>query len=268
MKGDSMNNTMKRYMTMSGPPSRTDADLEDTRPPTALPDRFRAVRFEDADDTLPPTSNLPMPNQDEIVTPPPFSRQPFGTEVTPPPRRASNLLRFLVALALILSLISLALNIVLILALLNVRQVAVEGVDTALNSLDNLGEDGFHYEYEFNQDFPISTDIPVQQEMIFPFEGDFPINTTVEVPINAGVLGTFVVEVPIDTSIYVSTQVPVSINETFHVSTSVPISMTIPIDVQLDDPAIQSTLDGLRQWLTELRQAFAADLVPALPFGR
>jgi hypothetical protein len=209
-----------------------------------------------------------MPNQDEIVTPPPLPAQPFEMEPAPSPRRAVNLFRTLAALALILSLISIALNAVLIYAMLNIQQVAVNGLDTALDSLGDLGENGFHYEYEFDQDFPISTDIPFQQEMIFPFEGDFPINTTVEVPINAGVLGSFVVEVPIDTSVYVSTEVPVSINETFHVSTSVPVSMTIPIDVQADDPAIQSTIDGVRQWLIELRQAFAADLIPFLPFGR
>jgi hypothetical protein len=273
MKGDSMNNATDHNQTTLGPSSQTDVHSEDTQPPTPLPDRPPAARFQRAqfqanDETLPPTSDLPLPNQDEIVTPPPLPTPPFETESPPPPRRASNLLRFLVALALIFSLISLALNALLIYALLNVRQTAAAGLDTAVNSLDDLGEGGFHYEYEFNQDFPIKTDIPVRQEMNFPFEGEFPINTTVEVPINAGVLGSFVVEVPIDTSVYVNTQVPISISETFHVSTSVPVSMTIPIDVQADDPVIQGAIDGLRQWLIELRQSFALDLIPALPFGK
>jgi hypothetical protein len=268
MKGDSMNDAADQNQTTLGPSSRADLHEQETQPPTPLPDRFQAARFQADDEALPPTSDLPLPNQDEIVTPPPLPTQPVRTESTPPPQGASGRLRLLVTLALIFSLISLALNAVLIYALLDVRQTAVSGLDTALNSLDDLGEGGFHYEYEFNQDFPIETDIPVRQEMNFPFEGEFPINTTVEVPINAGVLGSFVVEVPIDTSVYVNTQVPISISETFHVSTSVPVSMTIPIDVQADDPVIQGAIDSLRQWLIELRDSFTLDLIPALSSGR
>ena len=86
-----------------------------------------------------------------------------------------------------------------------------------------------------------------------------------EVPINAGVLGTFVVEVPIDTSVYVSTEIPISVDQTFNISTTIPVSMTIPIDVQPDDPAIQDLLSQARQWLVRIRDSFG--VVIKLPFG-
>jgi hypothetical protein len=44
--------------------------------------------------------------------------------------------------------------------------------------------------------------------------------------------------------------------------------MSIPIDVQADDPVIQGTIDSLRQWLIELRDSFTLDLMPALSLGR
>jgi hypothetical protein len=161
-----------------------------------------------------------------------------------------------VSLCLLISLTSLALNGFLIYRLLDARQTALEGLDAAIAALDSFGGDGFHYEYAFEREIPITTDVPIQQDLIFPFEGDFPINTTVEVPIEAGVLGTFLIEVPIDTSVYVNTAVPIHVDQAFHVSTTIPVSMTIPIDIQPEDPAIQELVGGVREWLMRLRQSF------------
>jgi hypothetical protein len=210
-----------------------------------------------------PTTSIP--NQEEIPTPPriPIPPPSVGTEPIER-RRPSGILGFLVGLALLLSLASLVLNILMIYGLLNVREAAIGGLDTALDALLNLGDQGFQYEYQFEQTIPVSANIPISQTMIFPFKGNFPINTTVQVPIDAGVLGSFVIDVPINTSVYVETEVPIQIDQNFEVSTTIPVSMTIPIDIQADDPAIQEIVSGVRQWLTELRQTFDINILPGL----
>lgn len=157
-------------------------------------------------------------------------------------------------LALIISLLSLALGAYMVYSLLGLRQTAAEGLDAALSALDDLSTQGYEYEFSIDQDIPIAADIPIRQEMSFPFEGTFPINTTVEVPIRTGLLGTFMVEVPIDTSVEVKTSIPIRVDESFHIETTVPVSMTVPIEIGPDDPQFQELLQGIRQWLEQLRE--------------
>jgi hypothetical protein len=208
--------------------------------------------------------NPPEWYQDQIRTPQPLAMPPDSGQRAPRRQRPSCLFGFLLGLSLIVGLVSLALNAFLLYALLDVRQAAMDGLDAGLNSLEKLEGEGFHYEYSFHDTLPVAVEIPVQQEMNFPFKGNFPINTTIQVPINAGVLGTFVIDVPIDTNVPVDVEVPIQISQTVAISTSIPLSMTVPIDVTADDPAIQSFIDGLRQWLLELRQSFDVDILAPL----
>ncbi len=192
--------------------------------------------------------------QDRIPTPVPLEapQNDFG----PSRPRASWAMRLVVGLCLLLSLASLALNAILIQNLLSVQQTFVDEVDQAIAALDNVSGELFSYEYRFQQTIPFEGDIPFQQDLVIPFQGTVPIKTTVRVPINAGILGTFVVDVPIDTEFPVDIKVPVHVDQTFHVETEVPVDMTIPISISADDPAIQQLLDGVRQWLVDLRESF------------
>lgn len=205
--------------------------------------------------------------QDQIRTPQPLAVPPAGPGQAPRRQRPSCLFSFLLGLSLIVGLVSLALNVFLLYSLLNVRQAAMDGLDVALTSLESLEGEGFHYEYRYNDTLPVAVEIPVQQQMVIPFQGNFPINTTVKVPINAGVLGTFVLDVPIDTSVPVDVEVPVQISQTVAISTSLPLSLTVPIDVTAEDPAIQGFIDGLRQWLLELRESFEVNILSPLLGG-
>lgn len=199
--------------------------------------------------------------QDQIRTPQPLTPPPAGGGQAPRRQRPSCLFGFLLGLSLVVGLVSLALNGFLLYSLLNVRQAAMNGLDVALDSLENLEGEGFHYEYRYNDSLPVAVEIPVQQQMVIPFQGNFPINTTVQVPINAGVLGTFVLDVPIDTSVPVDVEIPVQISQTVAISTNLPLSLTVPIDVTAEDPAIQGFINGLRQWLLELRESFDVDIL-------
>lgn len=259
-----MNDTQENAGQPTEPLPSTDPDTEETLPPTPVPEEVRARQAAASE----PGDRSSGWHQDEIRTPPPLRMPPAATAEPPRRQRPSCLLGFLVGLSLIVGLVSLALSVFLFYSLFNVRQAAISGLDLALDSLENLESQGFHYEYQFSDTLPVQVEIPVQQEMVIPFQGDFPINTTVRVPIDAGVLGTFVLDVPIDTNVPIDVEVPVQISQTVAISTSIPVSMAVPIDVTAEDPAIQGFLDGLRQWLLELRQSFGADAVLPLLGGQ
>jgi hypothetical protein len=192
-------------------------------------------------------------SEDTIATPPPLPR---ASSVEQSTRRAPAALWALVIVSLLISLCSLALNGVLIYRLLAVRQTVVAGLDAAIGALDGLAAQGFRYDYHIDRVIPFSGDIPFKQEMNFPFEGNIPINTTVKVPIDAGLLGTFEVNVPINTTVRIKTSVPVRVDETFHISTEVPVDLTIPIEIQPNDPAIQGLIGPVRALLLELKEPF------------
>jgi hypothetical protein len=253
-----MNNTED---TQTGPPP-WDNDQNDTQPSMTIPAEIRAEFAEREQQATPPDvlryrshdeETLTL-QQDEISTPPPAAMAPGMAREAPPPR-SSAAMRLAVGLCLILSIASLLVNGLLVFGLLNARSVVVEGLDTALEALDNSDGKGFHYDFKFEQEVPFSGDIPFKQDLVFPFEGDIPIDTTVEVPLKIGAQ-SFVVRVPINTSIYIDTAVPISIDQTFHVSTSIPVSMTIPVDIKPDDPMIQDLLGNVREWLVRLRKTF------------
>lgn len=252
-----MSDSSERFRKRRPPHSQADATQDDTWPSTPVPNEIRSGRQPTGVGRASPAPGRggQASEQDAIKTPSPLSPPPMGNSMQPPARGTSPFLRFLVGLALVLSVASLALNGYLIYAFMSVRQTAVEMLDSAILGLENVVEEGLYYEYQFEQSFPIAAKVPIQEEMVFPFAGNFPINTTVKVPIDAGVLGTFTLDVPINTSVYVETEVPVTIEETFEVSTTIPVSMTIPIDLDADDPAIQAFLDKIRQWLLDMRRS-------------
>jgi hypothetical protein len=206
--------------------------------------------------------------EEEIITPLPQVYAPVAMDATPTRPaggRRPGLLGVLTGLALVLSIASLALSLLVIYSLSNVQRAAVQGLDEAISALDNLQGEGFQYDYRFEKTIPVSSSIPIHEEMVIPFSGDFPINTVVQVPIKAGMLGTFVIDVPINTSVQVDTEVPIVVDQTFEISTSIPVSMVIPIDIQPDDPGVQAGLMNLRAWLADLRESLAGGLRLPIP---
>jgi hypothetical protein len=193
--------------------------------------------------------------QDRIPTPVPLDAPGERGETRSGRGRSSCAQWAALGLCLLISLASLALNVVLITNLLAVRQTFSVTVDQAIASLDTMELNGFRYEYHLQQTIPFSGDIPFQQDMVFPFQGNVPINTTVRVPIDAGILGKFTIDVPINTSIPIDIEVPIHVDQTFHVETEIPIDMIVPIEISPDDPAVQKLIDGLREWLIALRES-------------
>jgi hypothetical protein len=193
--------------------------------------------------------------EDEIDTPPPMPLPAELMGAEPTRRDASCGLRAVIGFCLVISLLSLALNAFLIYKLMDVQRKATAGLNEAIAALEDVGKNGFQYEFRFENTIPFSGDIPFKQDIVFPFEGEIPFNTTVRVPIDVGLIKTEV-EVPVDTSVYVNTSVPIHVDETIHVDTEIPVSLTIPIDIAPDDPAIQQLVNPVREWLLELIELF------------
>jgi hypothetical protein len=193
--------------------------------------------------------------EDEIDTPPPMPLQAEVSHGEPGRGGVSCGLRAGIGFCLVISLLSLALNGFLIYKLMDVQRKATAGLNEAIAALEDVGKNGFQYEFHFDNTIPFSGDIPFKQDIVFPFEGEIPFNTTVRVPIDVGLIKTEV-EVPVDTSVYVNTSVPIHVDETIHVDTEIPVSLTIPIDIEPGDPAIQRLVDPIREWLLELMELF------------
>ncbi len=202
-----------------------------------------------------PARNEAAWREDEIDTPPPMPLPAELRDAEPGRRGASGGLRAVVGFCLVISLLSLALNAFLIYKLMDVQRKATAGLNEAIAALEDVGKNGFQYEFRFENTIPFSGDIPFKQDIVFPFEGEIPFNTTVRVPIDVGLIKTEV-EVPVDTSVYVNTSVPIHVDETIHVDTEIPVSLTIPIDIAPDDPAIQQLVNPIRDWLLELIELF------------
>lgn len=242
-------------------PRPEEMDRAETVPPAHVPAQPRGEYKAAALPPVPGDAEWP-PSSRNLAPPPRMS------EARPSNRRSSPMLGCLTSLALLLALLSLALNVYLLYVLSSAQQAAVDNIDAAILALEDLSGTGFHYEYQFNQDIPVVADIPIEQEMIVPFEGNLPINTTIQIPIDAGLLGTFAIDVPIDTNVYVNTEVPLHIDQTFTLNTSIPISMTMPIDIGTGDAQIEGVLDQVQLWLIGVRDSLSHALIPVwLPIG-
>ncbi len=144
-----------------------------------------------------------------------------------------------------LTLLSLALNGAVILALLQARQIGLDALAEARSTSTELGDMTFSYTLAVDQEIPIATSIPFDEQVIVPIHTTIPIDTIVTVPINAGILGTFDIDVPIHTIVPINLEVSVPISETVDIATTVPLVVEVPIEIPLAETGLTSYLDDL-----------------------
>ncbi|MFQ5611326.1 MAG: hypothetical protein ACE5H9_04245 [Anaerolineae bacterium] len=155
----------------------------------------------------------------------------------------------------ILVLISLALNIVLLVALNQARRVLIDGLVQVEAGLANMSDDVIRYEFEIDQTIPINTDVPFNRTLEVPLKTNFPIHQVFEVPVNTP-LGVVNLEIPLDTEIPVDLVVPITIDETINIETEVPLELSIPLEIDIAQTPLagylleaQSSLRGFREGL-------------------
>jgi hypothetical protein len=155
--------------------------------------------------------------------------------------------------ALGLALVSLALNGILLVALLQRQAFARVAIDQALVEIDQMAISGLTFDLPVSQTIDFEGNIPIQQDFVVPFESSVPLNTNISVPLDLGPLGTRIIEIPVNTSVPVDLQVPVHIDQAFPIKASVPLQMTVPIRLSPTEPPLRDWLRGAREFLLLLR---------------
>jgi len=142
-----------------------------------------------------------------------------------------------------LTLLSLALNAVVIYAILQVRQTAHGIVTDARALVSELADDTFTYTVEVDQEFPISTKFPFSQTMTVPINTVFPVNTSVVVPLDLG-FTTYRLNIPVNTVFPVDMDFTVPVSQVVDVDTVVPVNLEVPVEIAVSDTPL---VDYLKQ---------------------
>lgn len=161
--------------------------------------------------------------------------------------------RYLVALILLgaLTLVSLILNGVVIVQLLQLRCAAREVVTDVRTIVTDLADDTFSHTVEVDQEIPLSTNIPFNEAVTVPINTVIPISTTVIVPVNLGIT-TYRLTVPIDTLVPVDMDVTVPFSQTVDVVTAVPLDVDVPVEIAIADTPLVDYLQDLDATLGEI----------------
>jgi len=163
----------------------------------------------------------------------------------------------------VLTLLSLALNVVVINGLMQVRETAHGIVADTRTVVGNLAGDTFTYTVEVEQEFPISTEFPFSQTMRVPINTVVPINTRVVVPVDLGI-ATYNIRVPINTVFPVDMEFTVPVSQVVDIDTVVPVSVAVPVEIAIPETpfaghlidveeALRRTEERLEQPLWEWR---------------
>ena len=142
-----------------------------------------------------------------------------------------------------LTILSLSLNIVTIVALLWAREAALEEVAQARALIAGVKESSFSHTVRVQKDFPIETSVPFEQDIIVPIDTTIPINTTVTVPIEAGILGTLEIDIPIRTFVPINLEIAVPVSQTVDVSTTVEVDLDVPIEIAISETSVVEHLE-------------------------
>lgn len=152
----------------------------------------------------------------------------------------------------VLTLVSLILGAVAISGVLWLRQIALVTVAGARAAITDIGDDTFSYTITVDQEIPVVTTVPINEEVTLPIQTVVPISTVVAIPINAGLLGTFNIDVPVQTVIPVDLEFTVPVSQTVEIATTVPLSFEVPVEIPLADTPLVSYLEELGKALAQI----------------
>lgn len=207
-------------------------------------------------DIPPPQEQAPLPSVAQPAALPLAGAEGPATPPLPSPvvvERAPGCLWAVASAALVVAAVSLLVNLVLGVALLQRRAALLTMMDQAMAALDDPSNEKISFNFPISQTVNFEGDIPFKQDFDFPFKGNVRINTTIRVPVDLGPLGTHVVNVPVDTVVPVDTSVPVHIDQTFHVKMQVPVQMEVPVELSTAQPPLNEWLSKVRDLLALLR---------------
>jgi hypothetical protein len=161
--------------------------------------------------------------------------------------------RILALLALIVAVLSLALNILLIDRLLQARVVVADVLDHTSQRLGTLSDLSFKQTIRINHTFSVSGEMPFNQNFSVPVSMTVPVNTSINVNVTTP-FGPMSMPVSVNTSVPIKMQVPVAISQTIPYSVTVPLDLQVPVDVRLGDLGITPAIKDMQDQIQRLRE--------------
>jgi hypothetical protein len=160
---------------------------------------------------------------------------------------------YLIALIVLaaLTLPSAVLNAMTIVELLWWRQYILTEIADTRTMLRGIGEATFSYTFEVDQEIPVATSIPFNQEITVPINTTVPVNTSVVVPFDLG-FTTYNLTVPIKTVFPVDMEVTVPVSQTVEIVTTVPMDIDVPIEIVIADTPLVGYLDEVDATLADV----------------
>jgi len=155
----------------------------------------------------------------------------------------------------VLVMLSLALNVVILGALWQVRSVAKDEITAFADDLALSEKQTLTVTVRLKQAVPIQASVPIKKDINVPINTTVAINQTIRVPVNSP-LGTINLDVPLKTDVPINLTVPVAINETVLISTTVNLDLTLPVSIPMAETPLPELFKNLRQRLLEFVKQF------------
>jgi len=155
----------------------------------------------------------------------------------------------------VLVLVSLALNAVMIYALLGARTLAKDQLVALADQLQKAEGQDLTFDIKQTRGIPVQAVVPIQKQLNIPINTIVNIDQVLNVPINTP-LGNTSINIPIKASIPVNTTVPVAISETVTISTTFMLDANVPVTIPLASTPFAGMIRDLHQQLLALSQKF------------
>lgn len=197
---------------------------------------------------------------------PPQGIEPPQVEPEPPaPPRAAYRRPPGYLLLWILTTASLLINVVLLWMALQARDLARNAILDAVAVLDSLQEESLAYTVRIEDTLIIETDLPVDETIPVIIDQTLPINTPVTVVFDVPLLGEQPVTAPVIAEVPIYFEQDVRINQPFHVRAAVPLELNIPIELNVSDLGLDSTIEETQARLTSLADLLDTPLIMGSP---
>jgi hypothetical protein len=147
-----------------------------------------------------------------------------------------------------------------------VQPVLHEAISQAITDLEAFEQTPLEFDVKIDQEFPIETEISVNDSLEFPIQTTVPIKQDIETtvlldPFQSGLEIPTDITVPVDIEVPLDLNVPVHIDESVPISTVIPVNLTVPLSIDVRETELGPYLQRLRQGLASFDQTLL-DLEP------
>ncbi|MBI1880555.1 MAG: hypothetical protein HYR94_20450 [Chloroflexi bacterium] len=133
----------------------------------------------------------------------------------------------------------------------------------AISELEAFEKTTIAYEVQINQEFPVQTEIPINQTLEIPIQANVPISQTISTTVMVGAPGTDLtiplpVNVPVNVEVPIDTSVSITVDRTIPISTTIPLDLTVPLAIKVSETGLAKYIEQLRSGLKSLDEMLAA----------